>query len=354
MSALKQVQIVIKNRKMKLTFKITALIVMAATLFQCNSNPKENSSQASENEPETQTISTPDFNADSAFGGIEKQLSFGTRVPGTPGHKACGDWMVKEMKRFGLEVTEQPFDAFSYKGEKRPARNIIAAFNPAATKRVILAAHWDTRELADQDDEKQTEAIPGANDGGSGVAVLMEIARSIAASNEKPIIGIDFIFFDAEDGGAPDDFKGNPINEYGGYLLGSEYWSQNPHKENYSAFYGVLLDMVGAKNATFLKEQASMQVAPSIVNKIWQIASSAGFGNIFIQQNGPGITDDHLPVIINRKIPMVDIIDLKSGNKTFFDHWHTHDDNIHAIDKGTLEAVGETLIRLLYQEGGVS
>jgi glutaminyl-peptide cyclotransferase len=342
-------KVVIMNKKIKLS----GLLLLGFLLFQCKNEQKTESETTAQNPETKQAISALGFDSDAAYTHIETQLGFGTRIPGSKGHKACGDWIVSEMESMGYEVLQQPFDAFSYKGEKRPARNIIASYNGTATKRIILAAHWDTREIADHDNKQKDQPIPGANDGGSGVAVLMEIARSISQAETKPAVGIDFIFFDAEDGGAPEDFKGNPINEYGGYLLGSDYWSKNPHKENYSAFYGILLDMVGAKNATFYKEQYSMQFAPSIVNKVWNAASAKGFSQYFINKTGGGITDDHLPVNLNRKIPMIDIIDTKlMPSQTFFDHWHTHNDNIEAIDKNTLKAVGETLLQVLYEEEG--
>ena len=337
---------------MKLSIKIFGLILLKLLLVGCNSKNAESGKTLEENN-ENAAIIAPDFNSDLAYQKIEKQLSFGFRVPNSSAHIACGDWIVESLKTVGLEVIEQEFDAFSFTGKKLKARNIIASYNPTASKRILLAAHWDTREIADQDVEKKDQPIAGANDAGSGVAILLQLAEDISKASIKPNIGIDYIFFDVEDGGKPDSFAGNALNDYGGYLMGSDYWSKNPHKENYSAFYGILFDMVGAKGATFLKEDASMQIAPSIVNKIWQIASAKGFDSYFINQKGAGITDDHLPVIINRKIPMIDIIDQKiSGNQTFFDHWHTHQDTIENIDRNTLEAVGETIIQTIYLENG--
>jgi glutaminyl-peptide cyclotransferase len=337
---------------MNSSIKIFSLILFQILIVACDSGPSENEQTAATDKSIVAVIA-PDFNSESAFEKIEKQLAFGYRVPNSPAHKACGDWIVASLKEFGLKVTEQHFDAFSYKGKKLNARNIIATYNPEASKRILLAAHWDTREIADQDTERKDQPIAGANDAASGVAILLQLAEEISKAGTKPNIGIDYIFFDAEDGGKPESFTGNALNDYGGYLMGSEYWSKNPHIENYSAFYGILFDMVGAKGATFLKEDASMQIAPSVVNKIWGVAASKGFDTYFINQKGAGITDDHLPVIINRKIPMIDIIDQKiSGNQTFFDHWHTHQDTIESIDKNTLEAVGETIIQTLYQENG--
>ncbi len=334
------------------TIKISLLMLSAILLTNCKNSSTESSEKSTEQK--VITVQAPDFDSAQAFEKLKTQVEFGVRVPNTSGHKACGDWIVQNLKEYGLEVIEQPFEAFSYTGKRLNARNIIGAYKPEASKRIILAAHWDTREIADQDDERQKEPIPGANDGASGVAVLLQIAETISKASEKPDIGIDFIFFDAEDGGTPADFKGNSLNDYGGYLMGSEFWSKNLHKENYSAFYGILLDMVGANGATFMKDKVSMQVAPSVVNKVWNIAASKGFGSYFVPTQGGDIMDDHIPVIINTKIPMIDIIDQKkNGNQTFFDHWHTHDDNLSAINVNTLEAVGETVLQTVYQENGI-
>lgn len=293
----------------------------------------------------------PSVDASSLYTLVEKQVGFGPRVPGSQAHQECGDWIVEQMTAAGLEIVEQEFPAATHTGKPFTGRNIIASLNPSASKRVLLAAHWDTRAMADKDDERKMDPIPGANDGGSGVAVLMEIASQIAEDSVKPNIGIDFVFFDAEDGGAPADFTGNPLNDYGGYCLGSEYWSKNPHKSGYTAFYGILLDMVGAKGAQFTHEDASMTVAPSIVKKVWDTANSLGYGTWFLNRKGGSVTDDHWPVIQNLKIPMIDIIDMQGGDQTlFFDAHHTHDDDMSKIDPLTLKAVAQTVIQVLYNE----
>ncbi|AWV97743.1 M28 family peptidase [Arcticibacterium luteifluviistationis] len=338
---------------MKATFKILSFILVVSFFTSCKSSTSEETKSSSD-ESSKPTVLAPDFKADLAYEKVKKQLDFGVRVPNSQGHKKCGDWIVETMKSYGLEVTEQSFEAFSYTGKSLDARNIIASYNPTAKKRILLAAHWDTREVADQDDERVSEPILGANDGASGVSVLLQLAETINQATEKPNIGIDYIFFDAEDGGKPESFKGNTLNEYGGYLMGSDYWAKNPHIDNYTAFYGVLFDMVGAKGATFYKDKISMRVAPSVVNKIWNVASSKGYSSFFLNPIGGDILDDHIPVIQHRNIPMIDIIDQKiNGTQTFFDHWHTHDDNLDAIDVNTLEAVGETMIQTLYEENGI-
>lgn len=333
-------------------FKIFVPLIIAGLLTGCG-----DSSNSAKTTTETQkpavavTVSSPAFDADDALAKIKTQLDFGVRVPNTLGHKKCGDWIVEECTKAGLTVIQQTFTVPSYDAKVLNARNIIASYNPQVSKRIIMAAHWDTRPVADQDDERKEQPIPGANDAASGVAILLELAETLHADSNLLNVGIDFIFFDVEDGGSP-EWVTTSTNDYGGYCMGSEYWAKNPHVPGYSAYYGVLLDMVGAKGATFYKDKISMQVAPSIVNKIWSIASEKGYSSYFLNAEGGDILDDHVPVIQHRRIPMIDIIDQKKNNgQTFFDHWHTHDDNFETIDKSTLKAVGGTLIQLIYEEG---
>lgn len=339
--------------------KKTGLYLIASLLLfvGCRSNEKAENTTTSTEEQKIATVTAPAFSADSAFHFLEKQLAFGPRVPNTPAHVKAATWFVQKLKSYGFEVTEQNFKPVNYEGKVLNAKNIIASTNPAAAKRILLAAHWDSRPIADKDDERQKQPIPGANDGASGVAVLLEIARVIHESPKKPEVGVDIILFDAEDWGEALDYKKDSGLEYGGYLLGSDYWSKNLHKPGYSAFYGILLDMVGGKNATFRYDETSMQSAPTIVKKVWETGSQLGYSQYFLNESGGSIYDDHVPVIINAKIPMIDIIDLKSSfgssGAEFFKAHHTHDDNISAIDKNTLKAVGQTVLQVLYNEGVV-
>lgn len=292
----------------------------------------------------------PVFQADSAYSYIEKQVAFGPRVPNSPAHRRTGDWLVAQLKAWGWEVQEQNFSPVTYDGVRLKARNIIASYQPAASKRILLGAHWDTRPMADKDVSRINEAIDGANDGASGVGVLLEIARLIHENPIKPQVGIDIIFFDAEDWGAPSSSTAPPINAYGGYCLGSDFWAKNLHKPGYSAFFGILLDMVGAKGAQFRYDTESMQAAPSIVRRVWEKGASLGFGQYFILEEAGGLIDDHVPVIREAKIPMIDIIDLRKNDKFFFDEHHTHGDTMPVIDKATLKAVGQTVLHILYEE----
>lgn len=329
--------------------KWLALAMCVATLWNCKTNSSSSSSeQTSENNTGTVLVKAPVFSGDSAFFYTDKQVKFGPRVPNSSAHVKCGDYLVAELKRLGCTVTEQKFTATHYDGTKLNARNIIGSINPQATKRILLASHWDSRPVADEDPTNKKGAIDGANDGASGVGVLLELARVIQQAAQKPTVGVDLLFFDVEDGGNAAIAK----DKYTGFCLGSQYWAANKHVPNYSAYYGILLDMVGAKGATFPKEAFSNQYAGEITRNLWNLASQLGYSAYFIQEDGAAITDDHLPVNETAKIPMVDIIHLQMNNptKTFFDDWHTHEDDMRNIDPNTLKAVGQTLLQMLYQE----
>ncbi len=293
-------------------------------------------------------ISIPAFNQDSAYHFVEKQVEFGPRVPGTKEHVACKDWMVKEFKRFGAEVIEQDFEANIFTGDVLASTNIIAQFNPAHKKRVILSAHWDSRMFAEEDKDanKVNDPILGADDGASGVGVLMEIARTI--SKNELDLGVDIVLFDAEDQG-----KRGPNEPITNWCIGSQYWSKNKHKRNYKARYGILLDMVGSKNPRFGKDQVSREYAGLIQQKVWDLARNMGYTDMFVDEFTGSLTDDHYFVNVIAGIPMIDIINQPKGSETgFMRHWHTHGDNMDIIDKRTLRVVGQVVTAVLYKESG--
>lgn len=321
-----------------------AFVALSTFIF---SNCKTKTSSEQTTEQQVKLVTAPVFNADSAYHFVQKQVDFGPRVPNTPAHKQCGDYLVNTFKKMGLEVTEQHFTPTTFDGKKLNARNIIASYNPAAATRIILSAHWDSRPFSDQDSVNKTAPVLAANDGASGVGVLLEIARVL--QNSKLNVGVDFILFDAEDWGSSEGTS----DKYSGYCLGSQYWAANKHKENYTAYFGILLDMVGAKNATFQKEGYSVQYAGDVVKNVWSIASQLGYSSTFLDMNGGAITDDHVAVNEIAKIPMIDIIHTLPNNnsQTFFDHWHTSHDTMEHIDPKTLKAVGQTVIQVVFQEG---
>lgn len=295
-------------------------------------------------------VPSPDFEADSAYAYIAKQVGFGPRVPNSVAQLACRDYLIAQLKRHGWEVSLQAFTSFRYDGLKMKGYNIIARYNPSAVKRILLAAHWDARSIADKDTVRPKEPIDAANDGASGVGVLLEIARQIASSPTKPNVGIDIVLFDLEDHGEPHDFTGNTSPT--SWALGSQHWAANIMPAGYKPYYGILLDMVGAKGALFPHEGSSMQYAPGIVRSIWATASDLGYSNYFLDEDAFGISDDHTAVNEVAKIQMIDIIDLRpmNGGYEFGSYHHTHQDNLQIIDKATLKAVGQTLLQVLYRE----
>ncbi len=287
-------------------------------------------------------VKVPAFDRESAYQYIEAQLAFGPRVPNSEGHRNCRDWMVKELKSLGAKVIEQKFDAKAYTGETLKSTNIIASFNPENDDRVLLAAHWDTRHIADKEKDDTTrinEPIMGADDGASGVGVLLEIARQL---QKQPIpMGVDIILFDAEDYG--DGANDNPTS----WCLGSQYWSKNLHKKGYKARYGILLDMVGARDARFPKEGTSRYYAPQLLDKVWAIAKRMNKSKYFVEEQVSPTVDDHLFVNKITGIPMIDIVNLPKDRTYGFYH-HTHQDDLAVIDKGTLGAVGQVVLSVVY------
>lgn len=295
-------------------------------------------------------VAVPSFNADSAYQYVAQQVAFGPRVPNTPAHRACGDYLIQKLKDLGGNVQVQAFQAKAYDGTVLSLRNIMAQYHPQASKRILLAAHWDTRHLADKDTVNPTKPIDGANDGGSGVAVLLEIARQLQANPLSGDVGVDIIFFDGEDYGQPDN-SGLPYDS-NSWCLGSQYWGKNLMPAGYTAQYGILLDMVGAKDSRFFREETSRTYARDVVDKVWSAANQLGYSQYFVPQDSPGITDDHTYVIQYANIRMIDIIahDPSSPDGYFGPYHHRHSDNMDIIDKNTLKAVGQTVLRVAYSE----
>ncbi len=327
---------------------LAVLALLAGNLLMSCGSSKKNSVRTEEDETTQNFIQAPAFNADSAYSYISAQVGFGPRVPNSSAHNACGDYIAGQLERFGAEVHNQYADVMAYDGTILKARNIIGAFSPESKKRVLLCAHWDSRPYADQDEEKHHHTpIDGANDGASGVGVLLEIARQIQL--QSPAVGIDIIFFDAEDYGIPDFYTGPYKPDT--WCLGAQYWGRIPHVSEYKARFGILLDMVGAKDAVFYYERFSARTAENVMKKIWDMAAQLGYGKYFIRQQGIEVTDDHVYVNMFRQIPCVDIIHYDiNGDTGFASTWHTTDDTIDHIDKATLQAVGQTVMGVIYNE----
>ena len=317
------------------------ILILSVLLFSCGNAQNGKTGQNAQQD----IVDAPIFNPDSAYLYVKKQVDFGARVPNTDAHKACAAYLSNELRRFGAEVTEQHATLKAYDSTILNSVNIIGAFNPEKTIRILLAAHWDSRPFADNDHDvnNYNKPVLGANDGASGVGVLLEIARLM---NEKlPEVGVDIIFFDSEDYGQPYFYRQAEVPN--SWCLGSQYWAKNPHIPNYHARYGILLDMVGAAGASFKKDKISMIYAPHVVIKVWTKAQSLGYASLFRDEEGGYITDDHVYINELAGIPCIDIIDFDDG---FFEHWHTVNDDMKNIDKNTLKAVGQTLLVVIYNE----
>ncbi len=329
--------------KNSITLVISGILIVIAT--SCEEKPGKKKEETTEQAAKTY-VTAPAFNEDSAYYYTEKQVAFGPRVPNTYAHELCGDYLIAQLNKANCKVNVQQFKATTFDGKSLDLRNIIASINPQAQKRIILAAHWDTRPFADQDSIDQKKPIDGANDGASGVGILLEVAKAINASGKLPQVGIDIILFDGEDYGAPSFFTGESANSY---CLGSQYWAKNNPSP---AYYGILLDMAGSENAHFAMEGTSRMYAPAVIKEVWDMANHLGYSQYFIYTDSPPITDDHAYVNDLAKIPMIDIIDYNvNGGGGYFGHyWHTHNDNMKIISKNTLKAVGETLLNVLYNE----
>ena len=327
----------------KVKFSFFALFV----LFLCSCNLGDRTQKETNLKTQKTKIEIPDFNADSAYFYVQKQVSFGPRVISSKAWKNCAVWLENKLLQYTPNVVVQEASVVTYDRKNHTLKNIIASFSPEKNNRIALFAHWDSRHIADYDTINTNLPILGANDGGSGVGILIELARQF--SEKKTKTGVDIILFDAEDYGQPDK-SGYPIME-NSWCLGSQHWGNNLHKTNYYAQYGILLDMVGAKDATFYHEGFSAFFAQNILDKVWKIAHQSGYGRHFIYQKSPQITDDHYYVNTLTGIPTIDIIeyDPTTINK-FNKHWHTHGDDMNNIDRETLKAVGQTLVELLYRE----
>ena len=326
----------------------TSIFIFSSVLILASCTGEKDNKTAAGTE---KTVTVPGFNADSAYSFVKKQVSYGPRVPSTISHQKTGDFLVQDLKGRGAVVIEQRFSGTTYSNQKIDLRNIIASFYPEKKKRILLAAHWDTRPFADKDSEKPNSTFDGANDGASGVGVLLEIARLIS-KDSLPNAGVDIILFDGEDWGEPGEQEREtplPKNLSDWWCLGSQHWSKNKHKSNYTAQYGILLDMVGGKDARFAREGYSVEYAPGIVDKVWNTASRLGYSHIFLQEKTGFITDDHRFVNELGKIPMIDIISYDPATG-FGDFHHTRKDNMENISKETLQVVGTTLLHVIYNE----
>ncbi|HAG17132.1 MAG TPA: glutamine cyclotransferase [Bacteroidales bacterium] len=331
-------------------YSLSMLILSVFLLFSCENGKKAQKTSAELKSISGNEISVPPFNADSAFSFVAAQTAFGPRVPNTAAHQKCALYLQNKLRGYADTVMVQEFQMRAFDGTILNGKNIIASFNPKNEKRIFLSAHWDSRPFADHDPDAANHKTPidGANDGASGVGILIELARLLQI--QKAEMGVDIILFDLEDYGTP-EFAPRTANSENTWALGSQYWSLNPHYPNYNAQYGILLDMVGAKNAVFRMEYFSMLYAPQIVKDVWKTAATLGFSDYFLLENGSSVLDDHYFINRNSQIPTIDIIQHDSKMASgFYEHWHTLNDNLQNIDKETLNAVGLVVTQVVYQE----
>ncbi len=318
--------------------QLIIITIIVNILIACGNN-KSSTAKVDEtpNNPHI-SIEKFEFSEDSAYQYVIKQVLFGPRIPGTEGHSECANWILSKLSRWADTAFIQEGEVIRFDGKKLPIKNIIASFGDGSD-RWLLVAHWDTRPWADQDTVRIDQPIAGADDGASGVAVILELARQW--SKNPPPVPVDILLVDAEDQGPPvwEQIESNP--EY--WALGTQYWVKNPHRPPKSFVGGILLDMVGAHNPSFLMEGISLQYARNIVRGVWHTASKLGYSHLFIFLEGPPVTDDHYFLNL-AGIPTIDIINLNpSTPHGFAPHWHTHKDSIPIISKYTLKAVGTTV-----------
>ncbi|HEY0271792.1 MAG TPA: M28 family peptidase [Chitinophaga sp.] len=317
------------------------LLLLAAACH--NNSSSNNDSSATTTTPALSADNVPRFQADSAYHYVAKQVAFGPRIPNTPAQEACASWIISTVKPWADTVYVQRTTVTGPHREKLKCINIIASFNPAAKQRLLVLAHWDTRPHADQDTGvNKNKPFDGADDGGSGVAVMLEVARHLKEQKVPATVGLDFLFTDVEDSGISE--------QPDSYALGTQYWARHPHVPGYKANYGILLDMVGGKGSTFFMESTSKEKAYAQMKMFWDVANTLGNSNYFRYDDlGDSIDDDHVYVNNIAQIPTFDILAWQPS-RNFVAHWHTTRDNMQIIDRATLHAVGQTLLQVIYTQ----
>lgn len=274
----------------------------------------------------------PVFDGQKAFDLLEDQVAIGPRYPGSKGQIICRDWIVDICNNYADTIIIQEFQAYRPDNKTTAASyNIIARFAPKMKKRVMLSTHWDTRPISDMDMLHYNTPVPGANDGASGTAVLLEMLRHI--KNMDLNVGVDLIFWDAEDMGIAGD---------GAYFCqGSEFYAYNPILPK--AQKGILIDMIGDHDLLLPIEGNSMKYAPQLVEEIYKIGRELGYSHIYQQKIGPEMFDDHIPLNTIANIPTIDLIDF-SYKYQGHNLWHTPRDLPKYCSPQSLKAIGDVLI----------
>jgi len=316
---------------MKLLISLILMISFAGCSQKENKNPLP-ATKTEKREP----LKIPAFDGTNAIRYLTRQTDFGPRTPGSVAHDQCLLYLVSEMEKFAEAVNRQDFSHKGQDGKNIAMTNIISSFNLKATTRILLLAHWDSRPFADEDPEprNRTKPVLGANDGASGIAVLMEIARHL--KQQSPAVGIDMLFTDGEDYGKRGDNKN--------YLLGSRYFAKNI-SPGFKPAFGILIDMIGDAQLEIPKDQYSLRYAPEIVDLLWSKARELGIYQFSDKLQG-WVIDDHLP-LNEIGIKTVDLIDFSYPDESNR-YWHTVQDTPDKCSAESLEAVGKVILHIIY------
>ncbi len=273
-----------------------------------------------------------EFDSAAAIARVVRQVEFGPRIPGTEAHRAMGDWLLAGLRASADTVVVQEWTHVTADGKRLPLRNFLARFRPAESRRVLYIAHWDTRPIADSDADpaRIADGVPGGNDGGSGVAILLGVADALERT--PPGVGVDLLFVDGEDWGSFDTDTD--------VLLGSRWFAEHLPEPGYAPLFGVLWDMVGDSVPVFEQEVHSTQAAPEVVARVWGTAQRLGYRAAFTNRGGLSITDDHVP-LIQKGLRVIDVIDLD------YPWHHTTGDTADKVSAATLLIVGDVAITLI-------
>lgn len=277
------------------------------------------------------TVQRPAFDGEAALAYVEAQLAFGPRIPNTEGHRRTGDWIEAHLRTRADSVEVQAFTHVTATGDTLQLRNFLGRFRPDMRERVLYVAHWDTRPRADKSANlgAQRMPVPGANDGASGVALLLAVADQL--SSTPPTFGVDLLFVDGEDFG---DFSAGAD-----VLLGSKHYAASI-ADGDRPLFAVVWDMVGDADLQLFQEGYSVARAPEVVERVWRMAEDLGYGRVFRPTRVHTVVDDHVP-LQEIGVRAIDVID--------FDYppWHTTDDTLDKVSAESLQIVGEVALALV-------
>ncbi|HUF66527.1 MAG TPA: M28 family peptidase [Gemmatimonadaceae bacterium] len=272
------------------------------------------------------------FSGTAAYEYARTQLDFGPRIPGTEGWQQTGDWLVAKLSESADTVIEQRWNHTTANGGTIPQRNILARFRPEMRERVLYLGHWDTRPTSDAADDPADRGIPvpGANDNAGGVGLLLALADVL--KNTEPAYGVDILLVDGED-------YGN-FEQMTDVLIGSTYFAANLPDSGYQPLFGVVWDMIGDRDLRIRQEGHSLNGAPEVVARVWNLAADRGLSHVFVPEPGIAVTDDHLP-LLRAGLRVIDVIDID------YEHHHKPTDTIDKISPASLQMVGDVATALV-------